>query len=76
MLQGLRETVAETARLDKQAEVETHLKEVDLNLARIDALTAAGGSALGDSPEALTGVVDSLVAGLKAAGAPAASMTA
>lgn len=76
VLRGLRTTVAETAPPDKRAEVETHLNEVDLNLARIDALTAAGGSVLADSPEVLTGLVDSLVAGLKAAGAPAASLKA
>ena len=75
VLKGLRETVAVTAPPDRLGEVDTHLKEVDLGLARIEALTAAGGSALTDNPEALTGVVDSLVAGLKAAGAPAASMT-
>jgi hypothetical protein len=76
VLTGLRATVAEAAPPDKQAEVERHLKEVDLNLARIDALTTAGGSVLADSPEALTNVVDSLVAGLKAAGAPASSVNA
>jgi len=76
VLNGLRETVAATAPPDRQDEVETHLKEVDLGLARISALTAVGGSALTDNPEALTGVVDSLVAGLKAAGAPAASLNA
>lgn len=76
VLRGLRTTVAETAPPDKQAEVEAHLREVDLNMARIDALTAAGGSGLSDSPEALTGVVDSLVAGLRTAGASAASIRA
>jgi hypothetical protein len=76
VLNGLRDTVAATAPPDRLEEVETHLKEVDLGLARIDALTAAGGSVLTDNPEALTGVVDSLVAGLKAAGAPAASLNA
>jgi len=76
VMRELRTTVAETAPADKQAEVEAHLKEVDLNLARIDALAAAGGVPLADSPEALTNVVDSLVAGLKASGAPASALSA
>jgi hypothetical protein len=75
VLRGLRQSVTETATPDKRDQVDVHLREVDLNLARIDALTKAGGSPLADNPEVLAGVIDSLVEGLKAAGAPATSLT-
>lgn len=76
VLRSMRESVAAAAPDDRRDVVDEHLREVDLGLARIDAVTASGGSPLADSSETLTALIDSLVDGLRAAGASATSVNA
>lgn len=76
VFRAMRESVAATAPPDRRGVVEARLAGVDQGLERLGAVTAAGGSPLIDSPETLTGVVDSLAAGLAEAGAPQASIRA
>jgi hypothetical protein len=74
MLRTMRGSVEAIAPDNQRDAVAARMASVDDGLARLDAAAASGGSALADSPETLTSVVDGVVAGLQLAGAPAATI--
>lgn len=74
VLKAMRDGVSGAVAPERRDVVEAHLVAVDRGLERLAAVTASGGSALTDSPETLTAVVDALAAGLAETGLPKASL--
>jgi hypothetical protein len=74
VLRTVRTSIEEVAPDDRREAMRASLAAADDGLVRLAAATEAGGSALSDSPQTLTAVVDSLVEGLRAVGAPAATV--